>query len=391
MGPPAYVELIDYNRDEMGKKKILILYSTAGMGHKKAAFALLETLKKNARPVEVEIADVMEYSNALYRFLYLRMYVLLMGRAKWLWGKLYGFSNNLLWERITGPLRGIIDYFSLPGLGEDILQKRPDAVIATHFLLPSIARKLRKKGVRSRLYTVITDYGPHLWWLSEALDGYFVGSDSVKSALETLGVAPGRITVSGIPVSGDFTAVRDIARIRSTYDLDPDRKTVFIMSGGFGVGPIKQMLLSLNKCNSDIQVIAVCGHNRRVKEDIEKIQSELVYPAMILGFTDRVPELMSVSDVMISKAGGISVTEALNARLPLVLFGSIPGQETWNEQLLVKEGAAEKSPDIASIPAITDRVLISEDAYGLLLHNIDRIRRPDAASVVAESIVDDIE
>jgi processive 1,2-diacylglycerol beta-glucosyltransferase len=373
----------------MGKKKILILYSTAGMGHKKAASALFEALKKSACPPEVEIRDVMEYSNGLYRFLYLRLYVLLMSRAKWLWGKLYNFSNSLLWERVTGPLRGIIDYFSLPGLGRDILEKRPDAVVATHFLLPSIARRLRKIGVNSRLYAVITDYGPHLWWLSGALDGYFVGSESVKNALETLQVPPERVTVSGIPVSGDLIAVKDTASVRKDYGLAPDRKTVLIMSGGFGVGPIKQILLSLNKCNSDIQVIAVCGHNRRVKEDIAKIEGRLAYPARILGFTDRVPELMSVADVMISKAGGISVTEALNARLPLILYGSIPGQETWNEQLLVKEGAAEKSPDIASIPSITDRVLISEDVYGSLLHNIDRIRRPDAASVVAEKIIDD--
>ncbi|MBD3296206.1 MAG: hypothetical protein GF392_02420 [Candidatus Omnitrophica bacterium] len=374
----------------MRKKKILILYSTAGMGHKKAAFALLEAFRKYATSLDVEIADVMEYSNPVYRFAYTRVYVFLMNRAKWLWGKLYGFSNNLLWERITGPLRGFVDYFSLPGLGEYVLKKQPDAVVATHFLLPSIARKLRKKGVRSRLYTIITDYGPHLWWLSEAIDRYFVGSQSVKDALEILQVPPDRIAVSGIPVSGDFIAERDIARIRSKYDLSPDRKTVFLMSGGFGVGPIKQMLISLNKCNSDIQVIAVCGHNVRVKEDIEKIKDGLAYPARVLGFTDRVPELMAVSDIMISKAGGISVTEALNARVPLILYGSIPGQETWNEQLLVKEGAAEKSPNIASIPAITDRILISEDAYQLLMHNIDRIRRPDAASVVAESIVDDI-
>ena len=156
----------------MKPKKIIILYSTGGMGHKKAAIALHKKIQEEAKDgVKVEIIDVLEYANRVYKFLYLDAYVFLMKKARWLWGALYVFSNFPVVDRITRKMRGILDYRSLPGFGDMLVAKKPDAVIATHFLLPSIAGILeRNKDFHTDTFVVITDYGPHSWWLSTSIE-----------------------------------------------------------------------------------------------------------------------------------------------------------------------------------------------------------------------------
>ncbi|MBD3426350.1 MAG: hypothetical protein GF409_03850 [Candidatus Omnitrophica bacterium] len=373
------------------KKKITILYSTAGMGHKKAAIALYDAFRKKTDDVDIEIIDVLDYANRLYRFLYLDFYVFMMSRAKWLWGILYYFSNNLIVEKITQKARWALDHKCLPGLAEKIAKKDPDAVIATHFLLPSIAPFLREQeGFRAKMYTLITDYGPHAYWLSEFIDRFFVGAEPVVEELVKKGIEPDKITVTGIPTTGEFIRDHDLHALREKYGLDPGRKTVFMMSGGFGVGPIGEMLLSLNSCACEIQVITVCGHNKATYHSIRQLKERLDYPLVLFGFTDKVAELMAVSELMVTKAGGISVTEALNMRLPMILFGSIPGQETWNEKLLVSSGAAEKVVKVEEIPPVVDRILLSEDVYVSMAEGIDRIRRPDAAEAILETVMQEI-
>jgi len=376
----------------MNNKKIIILYSTGGMGHKKAAMALLKAFRAAGDVLEVEAIDVIEHASRVYKFLYLDFYVYLMSAGRWLWSIMYYFSNLPLVDLATRRLRAFLDYNSLTGLGKMLINKQPDAVIATHFLLPSIAEVLRKdKRFHAKMFTVITDYGPHSYWLSDHMDMFFVGSDSASAEVAKRGVPPERIKVTGIPTTDDFIKDQDIGGLRAKYGLASSGKTIFLMSGGYGVGPIEEMLLELNKCASNIQVIVVCGHNKEVYEDVKALQEKLKYPVVLFGFTDKVAELMAVSDLMITKAGGISSTEALNARLPMVLFASIPGQETWNERFLVSSGAAEKAVRAEDIPAIADRVLGSDEVYSSFLAGIDKVRRPCAAEDIVKVVLGEIE
>jgi len=370
------------------KKEIIILYSTAGMGHKKAAIALLDAFKCHEPEIEAKIIDVMDYANAIYRFLYLNFYVFMMSRAKWLWAALYYFSNNPVVDRITRGIRQWTDFHGLPGLGKMLLKKNPDMIVATHFILPSIAGILRKnKNFKSKMFAVVTDYGPHSYWLSDHIDGFFVGSDSASLEFVARGIPSQKINATGIPVVSSFCENFDKDHISALHGLDKKKKTIFLMSGGFGVGPIGKMLLSLNLCGPDIQVITVCGHNKKVRDDIQTLKKRLNYPVILFGFTEKVAELMSVSDIMITKAGGISVTEALAARLPMILFASIPGQETWNERFLIKNEAAERAEKIDDIPHIVNRMLLSHDAYESFKAGIDQIRRPGAAQQIVDILL----
>ncbi|MFH1846964.1 MAG: glycosyltransferase [Candidatus Omnitrophota bacterium] len=373
------------------RKKIIILYSTAGMGHKKAAIALFEAFKKRTDGFELEIIDVLDYASDLYKYIYLKFYVFLMSHGKGLWGIMYYLSNMPCVDRLTRNIRGKIDFKSLPGFGKMILKKQPDAIVASHFLLSSVAGILRKKGCISKLFTLITDYGPHSYWLSDYVDKFFVGTDSVKIKVAERDIPEDKIDATGIPAGEEFNATYDKQELCARYGADPGKKTIFLMSGGYGVGPIERMLVSLNQCDgNDIQVITVCGHNKIVYDNINRLREKLKYKLILFGFTDKVAELMAISDLMITKAGGISVTEALNMRLPMILFGSIPGQEIWNEELLLKIGAAERCKNVSDIPVIANKLLRSDGKYVLMKDGIDRIRRPDAADSIIDVVLKEI-
>ncbi len=150
------------------------------------------------------------------------------------------------------------------------------------------------------------------------------------------------------------------------------------------------MLMAMNACSSNIQVITVCGHNKKIFDDIEQIRKKLKYPVLLFGFTDKVAELMAVSDVMITKAGGISSTEALDSKLPMILFGSVPGQETWNEKMLMESGAALKARKVSEIPALVDKILLSEDVSAGIKTAINGIRKPHAADTIVDTVLRDI-
>ena len=375
----------------MVKKKILILYSTVGMGHKKAAVAIFEAFKGKTADVDVEIIDVIQYANKFYKFLYLDLYIFLMAHVKWFWKIMYYFSNNPTVDVLTRWGRSRIDFYCYKRLADLLIEKNADAIITTHFFLPSMAGILRKKkGLASKIFTVITDYGPHSFWLSDCVDKFFVGSEFTREEVAKRGIPPEKLNVSGMPTSDEFSKDFDIDHLRKTYGLDKDRKTIFLMSGGFGVGPIEQILLSLNSCNVDIQVITVCGHNEESYDDVELLKERLKYPVILFGFTEKVAELMAVSDLMISKAGGLSVTEALDSRLPMILFASMPGQETWNEHFLLGSGAAEKAIKAEDIPVIVNKMLLSKDVYASHKEAIDRVRKPYAAERIADTVLEDI-
>ncbi|MGB3241643.1 MAG: glycosyltransferase [Candidatus Omnitrophota bacterium] len=373
-------------------KKIILIYSTAGLGHKKAAMALLKVFQDRVKgAVEVKAIDLLEYASPFYRFLYTTFYIFVVSRARWLWWIIYYIPNYPFMDLFIKPLRDFADSRHLKKLVEELARENPDAIVATHFLLPGITGVLKKaKGFHSKMYAVVTDYGPHSYWLSKNIDGYFVGSEFTSKEMQKRKVPEEKMTVTGIPVGEEFAREFDMEKLREDYGLAKDKKTIFLLSGGFGVGPMKEILLSLNSCKSDIQVITVCGHNKEMYDDIDQLKSRLKYPVVLIGYTDKVAELMSVSDLMITKAGGISTTEAMSARLPMIFFASIPGQETWNEQLLTANNAAEKARRVEEIPALADKVLLSEDVSENLKAGIDKIRRPDAAERIVDIVLDQI-
>ncbi|MDD5634221.1 MAG: glycosyltransferase [Candidatus Omnitrophica bacterium] len=369
------------------RKKVIILYSTAGLGHKKAAVAIGRAFEEKAATIDVELVDFNDYANRLYKFLYMDFYVFMMTRAKWLWAVLYYVSNFPLFDTLTRSLREALDYRSFLNLAKWLKEKDPDVILATHFLLSSMAKNLREdKKIRAKMYVLVTDYGPHSYWLSDHIDKFFVGAEFVTKEFKKRHVPEDKIIVTGIATSKEFHEKLDPETLRQRYGIDKNKRTIFLMSGGFGVGPLVSILSLLDLCKADIQVITVCGYNKAIYEKVNAFKARLKYPVISFGFTDKVAELMTISDLMITKAGGISVTEALNTNLPMIFYGSIPGQETWNEMFLLSNHAAVKAERMKEIPGLVDEVLLDMDKYDQLKENIGRVRKPFAAEVIVNMI-----
>jgi processive 1,2-diacylglycerol beta-glucosyltransferase len=338
----------------------------------------------------VDMIDTLDHARGLYRFLYRDFYLFVSGHAKWFWRLIYYISDIGWFDRLTRAFRAGADYSGTGSLGETLAEKDPDIIISTHFILPSIARILRRKGVEAKMYTLITDYGPHYCWYSTELDGYFVGAPRVKKELVARGIDEDIITVSGIPTEKKFSAeVSDTEkeRLYSKYGLEKGKRTVLLMSGGFGTGPVERIVKAVDKSSCPLQMILVCGRNRHLFERINRKRRYFRHKLSLLGFTDNIDEIMRISDIIVTKAGGMSVTEALNAKLPMLLYGSIPGQESWNVDFLVEKGAAEKVVRISQIPVLIEKAVLSGHLHEKKVEAIDRLRRPDADETIVSTVL----
>jgi len=362
----------------------VIFYATAGIGHKKAAVAVKEAFDKALRK-DVLLADVLDYTSDFFRLSYGAIYLFLIKHLPTIWGFCYYVLDNPVVYFFLSPIRRLVNHVNSGKLVKFLLETKPKTVIVTHFMPSEVIAHLKKKGLLStRLISVITDYRSHSFWLSEYIDCYAVGSEHTKEDLERRGVPPGKIMVSGIPCASSFSKEHDTEKIRRKEGLQSGKPTVFVLGGGFGIGPIKRIVMNLDRARQDFQVIVVCGYNAKLYKEVKKIARFAGHRFRVYGFIDNVNELMAISDVLVSKSGGITVTEALNAEVPMIVVRPIPGQEMRNYGFLKKNKAAAK------IKRPEDIVRVVEDLIGsgelkILRENVKKIRLVGSAEKIVDS------
>jgi len=311
--------------------KILVVYATAGAGHKKAAEALANGLC-SAHDHEVVLLDALECTSAIYRQSYSRTYTFLVSRIPWAWGFFFRLSD-IPWVRpVMTILRRIHNTLHARRLAAYLRQQQFDYIFSTHFLPNEVSACLKRRGqIRSTIICCVTDYDVHRIWVSRGIDYYCVASDWTRDKICSLGVGADQVRVTGIPTDEKFFRDRDVRALRHRLGLDTELFTVLIATGSFGIGPIEPIVDRLE----GIQVLAVCGHNRLLYEALRRRQRSAL---KVYGFVDNMDELMAASNAMITKPGGLSISEALVVGLPLVFFNAIPGQEENNVRVLARYG-----------------------------------------------------
>ncbi len=337
------------------KKKIFILYATAGAGHKKAAEAIFRSIKDPE--TELKLLDIVTFMSPWNRRLYSDGYTFLISRLPWLWGFLYWASDTPWLRLLNRHLRRFSNARLCFPLLKFLCQERPDVVVSTQFLASEIASYAKQKaGLKSRLITVVTDFGVHDFWLSPETDIYCCASEMTADILRGKGVPAERVRVTGIPVDEKFNFSLSREQVLSELGLSPEKFTVLIATGGIGVGPIEEIAGSLK---DEAQLLIVCGHNESLRKRLEAKNHPQI---RLFGFIDYMERLMAASDLMVTKAGGLSVTEALVKGLPMTFFFLIPGQETINARTL----SAGRAGVIATTPReIASQVLKFKDAREL--------------------------
>lgn len=367
-------------------KKILIAYATAGMGHKKAAQAIKKAFDELAsKDAEVELIDALEYTTPHFKKAYLDLYLLAMNKLASVWGVFYYLTDNPFINILVSPLRRLNNWYYSKKLVNYLLEARPDVIITTHFFLSEVVGDMKARGLlKSKLVTVVTDYRLHAWWVSKGVDAYTVAGDDAKADLIRWGVPADKVHVLGIPVEPVFARRQERGAARAKLGLDNDTFTVLVIGGGFGVGPIEGIVRAVNGVPKPVQAVVICGHNDELAKDMEAMKPSLKMKLNVVGFVNNVYDFMEASDILVSKAGGITTTESLAKELPVIIIAPIPGQETRNSDFLTSHGAAVKVADAAAITPVLEGLLADPEKLRGMKESIRKIRKPTASSDIAK-------
>ena len=324
--------------------KIVIFYASYGGGHLNAAKSIHEYLKNTHKNMEVELIDCMKYVNKTIEKVTTKAYNEMAKKVPWAWGRIYSDSQK-------GPLAHITsrsNKFMAIKLLKLLREKQPDLIISTHPFGSQMCSYLKRKGkIHAKIATIMTDFAPHDQWLvgSDYTDYYFVAHENMKKYLKKKGIPASKIFATGIPLSSRFLKSYDKENILTELNLKSGKKTILFFGGGkFGLGKTRtiEIFEGFVQYCTDMQIIAIAGKNEKMKMAFEKIVSKYNRKDSILVFeyTSQIPEFMSISDLVVTKPGGLTTTESLASHLPMVIINPIPGQEEENAKFLEKNGIA---------------------------------------------------
>ena len=369
--------------------RIAILHATAGSGHRSAAQALATAMGELAPDATVREVDTLVFASRFYRQTYAQGYHAMAQRAPRLWGALYTLWEQQRVNRSAGPARLAFDRLALRSLVRVVEREAPDAVVCTHFLPVEALSPRRGQGrLRVPLYCVITDFTAHPLWAYPHVDRYFVASLEVAEELHGHGVPAERIEVTGIPVDPRFSRPIGHAVACARFGLDPAWPVVLVMGGGSGVGPMGDLARRLVALPGAPQVVVACGTNARLRREVSQLRDGRGREVLALGFTNEVDALLEAADVVVSKAGGLTCSEALIKRTPLVVFRPTPGQEVRNAQYLESGGAAVHADSAEMVAATVARWLADPAERERVRDNAARLARPLAAETIARRVLD---
>ena len=368
-------------------KQLLILSVSAGAGHVRAAQAVEAAARAASPPLEPTHLDLLTLVPADFRKLYGQQYIKLVEKLPQLWSYLYSKSDRPSRDSLVGKLKRAAEKLNTRKLTAEIERLAPDLILATHFLPAELLSRQKARGKKlPPLWVQVTDFDVHALWVHEHVDRYCVASEEVAFRLADRGVAREKIVVTGIPVMPQFAAAQSRAECARELGVAPGRFTVLMMAGGAGVGGLDELAERLLRLPDDLQLIALAGRNeellRRLR-NLSKAHPGRLYP---LGFTTTVERVMTVSDLVVTKPGGLSVSECLAKGRPMLLVSPIPGQEERNADYLLEAGAAIKAVDAATLQFKLGRLLADRGRLRAMGEAAHRIARPNAAADVVALI-----
>jgi len=365
--------------------RILIATITAGGGHLAAAAALEEAWRAS-RPNDVlERIDLLKFFSPLHKKIHSDGYLALVERAPEIWGMVFAKTDNPKVARNMNKLKRLFPSNSRKKFERHVKQFKPDVVLCTHYLpLELLGHRKEKDCAAPMTVSVITDFEAHALWMDSCVDLYCVAAEETKARLVARGAAEKNIAATGIPIAAKFSSKVDVKAVRKNYGLRDDLRILLVLSGGFGMGPVAEILTELDKVPNEFQTIVVTGRNEELRRDLAA--QDRKHPTHVLGFASNMHELMAVSDLVITKPGGLTSSEALAMGKPLFILNPIPGQEGANSDFLLERGAAGKVNRVEDLPYRIEQLLGSKK-LAQMAAAAKALGRPQAAASVCEQVM----
>jgi processive 1,2-diacylglycerol beta-glucosyltransferase len=320
------------------KHCLLFLYMVPETGHQKAAEAIMEAAPHMDPRVECVGVDAVNQAYPFIGTVVNRMYLQMLKSAPFIWDYLY---DNPEVEEATRDARGLLTFISSFRTKKMLRRFRPQAVICTQAVpVIALAAEKRRGNLRVPLVGVVTDFAVHSYWLQPEVDLYLVAHEEVKQELLRKGIKEERIRVTGIPIRPKFGETSDPLQERRRLHMNPHRPTILVMGGSHGLGPLDELVEALQTIPLPFQTYVVCGKNRRLFRKISRLMGNSE-DIRALGYVKDLAQLMSSVDLLITKPGGLTCSEALAKQIPMVLTNPIPGQEERNVKFLTKHQVAK--------------------------------------------------
>ena len=396
-------------------KKVLIMSASTGGGHNRAARAIKDELEQKSIdgiPIQCEIIDSLKLVNNTMDKIISRGYEKSALYTPKAYGRAYRFSETSLVSK--NEFKGnLLTSFMAQKFKKLLNDSKPDVIIGTH-PFPMIALSTLKKYNDTYASTtnlgdtfhksyynidvppmisVLTDYTTHSTWIQNEIDYYIVGHEYVKELLVFEGVKSDKVKTFGIPVEKSFLSNRDRETVLIELGLHPDKFTVLLMGGSFGAGNIKETLVELLDIDRDFQILVITGKNESLKEKIDKKLDSYHHDkdVCVLGYTNKMNDILASIDVLVTKPGGLTTTEALLKDVPMIVPYYIPGQEEENLDFLSNCGAALRTTKKYTLSVLLKVLIDDSSRLDILKRNIKSIRKFKSSQNIANLVIDILE
>lgn len=373
--------------EPMSRCDVLIVSASYGAGHHQVANALATAIKQQRPHWSIEICDFLNYVNPLFKqtllFGYHQVIKHFSTGYKWFYEATRHLPPDSKWRRMLNQIGS-------QKMLEDIYNRSPSVIVCTFPTPAGVISYLKSRGyIDTPLVTVITDVAFHSQWIHPYVDAYIVAADVVAKYLKKKGIPPSHLYVTGIPLRQEFMASCHDPSIWNRYSLKQGLFTLLMMGGGCGLlSDIEDICERLAKLELPMQAIAVTGTNYALAKKLEDISQHSKVPLRVLGYVDNIAQLMEISDLLLTKAGGVTIFEALAKKLPMLIYKPLPGHERSNAHFLVRHKAAILADDQDEvikniINCVTDPSILKNMAQAM-----EPISKPFAAIDAANIIVE---
>ena len=369
-------------------KPINLFYVTAGHGHKIAALAIMEALDK--REVATVIFDLLSFSNKLCKYFCSNIYDFISKHSHTACKITYKLTDR---NREFSRVVQFIDAISLKNFEKIIpylIDNKPDISICTHFFPATMLIRLKEQGLYAgKIYVIVTDYGLHRMWYTKKVDKYFVANMEVKDGLLELGASEEQVIISGIPVFEKFQKYKEKEQIFKKIGISNFKFTLLVLASAIPDKQVVQLLEGIYQTDMELNVLLVAGRNKSLLKKFESFSSNSWVTLKKYGYIDNIEEMMAVADLMLTKPGGLTVSEALAVGVPLLMFNPIPYQETNNAAYISSKGAGVLATSIKNAIQLIKKYYASPTHLEKMRENARKISKPKAAEVIVNTVLED--
>lgn len=354
---------------------VLFLSISLGAGHIKAAEALSKYIELKHPQAKTLIVDTFKYINPLLHTAIVDGYLSIVKHTPKVYGGLYRMSE---YRENMNRMSRVLSKLMASKIHKLIEDFKPSIIVCTHpYPLQMTAYLKKHNNLSVPSMAILTDFVNHPFWFHDNIEAYVVAHDYIKRDMVKCGIPKNRIFTYGIPISPEFLRRSPKVKVRKELSLE-NTLTVLLMGGSLGIGDIENTFKSFAECKRDIQIIAIAGKNSSLEKRLNTLASSCPMPVKVFGYADNIPMLMDGADFIVTKPGGMTISEALVKKLPALVISPIPGQEERNEQFLINSGAAVKIPRNANIDSILCQVYDNKLRYRHMKEIAGTLAKPDS-------------